>query len=138
MTRSANIFLNSAAILLVPMVFVLGSCPSTPGVMAMIVLALAFILWRLVHWWSRKARLLAIAFFPLVLIYLVFNNDLPPPLAWLTMDRPFDVPSTWGNNWRLWWCAMIVSNTMVKSVLLAALTSISIKIHDHIKRRSED
>ena len=138
MLRHANIFLNIAAVVLVPVVLVLCVFPSMPVVMAMIALALAFVLWRLTHWWSREARLHAIAAFPLVLIYVVAYNNLPPPLAWQTMDRPFDVPATWGDNWRLWWCAMIVSDTLAKSVLLAAFTSVGIKIHELIKRRSED
>lgn len=137
MLRHANIFLNIAAVVLVPVVLVLAVFPSTPAVTAMIALSLAFVLWRLTHWWSREARLLATAAFPLVLIYVVAYNNLPPPLAWLTMDRPFDVPGTWGDNWRLWWCAMIVSDTLAKSVLLAALTSIAIKIHNLIRRRED-
>lgn len=39
----------------------------------------------------------------------MFNNDIAGPMQFRIADRPIDIPSQWGNNWRLYWFGTYVS-----------------------------
>lgn len=42
-------------------------------------------------------------------VYYLFINNIAGPMQFHITDRPFDTPSQWGNNWRLYWLGVYAS-----------------------------
>lgn len=56
-----------------------------------------------------KMWLVVLLIFLASAVYYLFNNDIAGPMQFRIADRPIDIPSQWGNNWRLYWFGTYVS-----------------------------
>ena len=53
--------------------------------------------------------LLVLVIYLLSAVYYLFINNIAGPMQFHITDRPFDTPSQWGNNWRLYWLGVYAS-----------------------------
>ena len=53
--------------------------------------------------------LLVLLIYLLSAVYYLFINNIAGPMQFHITDRPFDTPSQWGNNWRLYWLGVYAS-----------------------------
>ena len=75
-------------------------------------------IWGLDHHKVRRF-IISVAIFVSLLAFNVIdeylNPSLPGPFMWAITDTPFDYPSTWGDNWRLWWIGVMLNSSLLFS-----------------------
>lgn len=76
--------------------------------------------------------LISAAIFIVILAFNVadeyLNPSLPGPFMWAITDRPIDYPSTWGDNWRLWWIGVMLNSSLIYSTIITFILILVRKI----------
>ena len=72
----------------------------------------------------------------LCVIEEILYPSLPGPFMWAITDRPIDYPSTWADNWRLWWIGVMLQSSLFFSIAITYVLRFARRLGLNQRRKS--